>query len=86
MFHLSHIFLSQCSYYVVRGGALGIGQCGATQVAALWRSIWGRAPEGTMPLAQTLSGFQSLLPLPTSKLGPSGAKSWVGGFVYVLGG
>ena len=38
-----------------------------------------------MPLGQYSVGFQSLLPLPTSKLGPSGADSQVGGFVYVLG-
>ena len=37
-----------------------------------------------MPLAQLSAGFQSLLLLPTSKLGPSGADSQVGGFVYVL--
>ena len=30
-----------------------------------------------MLLAQLSAGFQSLLPLPTSKLGPSGADSWV---------
>ena len=38
-----------------------------------------------MRLAQLSAGFQSPLPLPTSILGPSGADSWVGGFVYVLG-
>ena len=37
-----------------------------------------------MPLAQLLAGFQSLPPL-TSKLGPSGADSQVGGLMYVLG-
>ena len=38
-----------------------------------------------MPLPQLLAGFQSLPPLPTSKLGLSGADSQAGGFVYVLG-
>ena len=38
-----------------------------------------------MMLAPLSAGFQSLPPLPTSKMGPSGADSWVGGFVYVLG-
>ena len=38
-----------------------------------------------MPLTQLLSYFQSLPPLPTSKLGHSGAGSLVGGFVYILG-
>ena len=38
-----------------------------------------------MPLVQLSTGFQSLPPLLISKLGPSGADSQVGGFVYVLG-
>ena len=38
-----------------------------------------------MVLAQLWAGFQSLLLLPTSKLGLCGAHSWVGVFVYVLG-
>ena len=38
-----------------------------------------------MPLALLSATFQSLPLLSTSKLGPSGADSWVGGFVYVLG-
>ena len=38
-----------------------------------------------MPLAQLFAGFKSLPPLPTSKLGPSGADSQVDGLVYVLG-
>ena len=45
----------------------------------------GGVQHGTMLLALLSAGFQSLLPLPTSKLGPSGADSQVGGFVYVLG-
>ena len=38
-----------------------------------------------MPLARLLTSFQLLSPLPTNKLGPSGADSQVGGFVYILG-
>ena len=38
-----------------------------------------------MLLSELLAGFQSLPLIPTSKLGPSGADSQVGGFVYVLG-
>ena len=38
-----------------------------------------------MLLAQLSAGFQSLPPLHTSKLGPSGAVAWVGGFVNILG-
>ena len=45
----------------------------------------GGVREGTVPLAQLSDGFQSLAPLPTSKLGPSGADSQVGGLVYILG-
>ena len=45
----------------------------------------GGVPEGTMLIAQLLAGFQSLPLLSTSKLGPSGANSRVGGFVYLLG-
>ena len=35
----------------------------------------GGVQEGTMALAPLAAGFQSLPPLPTSKLGPSGAAS-----------
>ena len=45
----------------------------------------GGVQEGTVPLALLSTGFQSLLLLPTIELGPSGADSQVGGFVYVLG-
>ena len=38
-----------------------------------------------MALAPLSVGFQSLPPLPTSKVGLSGAASQVGGFVYILG-
>ena len=38
-----------------------------------------------MAIAPLSAGFQSLPPLPTSKVGPSGADSHVGGFVYILG-
>ena len=38
-----------------------------------------------MRLAQLSAGFQTFPLLPTSKLGPSGADSQVGGFVYVPG-
>ena len=45
----------------------------------------GEVQEGTVPLVLLSGTVQSLPPLPTIKLGPSGADSWVGGFVYVLG-
>ena len=40
----------------------------------------GGVQEGTMLLGHLSTGFQSLPSLPTSKLGPSGAGSQVGGF------
>ena len=54
-------------------------------IPALWCCMWGRGREGAMVLTLLSAGFQSLPPLPTIKLGPSGADSWVGGLVYVLG-
>ena len=45
----------------------------------------GGVQEGTLALALLSAGFQSLPLLPTVKLGLSGADSWVGSFVYVLG-
>ena len=44
----------------------------------------GGVREGTVQLAPLSAGFQSLLLLPTNKLGLSGADSWVGEFVYFL--
>ena len=78
-------FLSLCACYVVRGGALGVPQGGATHLTALWRCVWGRVWEGTRLLAQLSVSFQSLPPPPKSKLGPSGADSQVGRFVFFLG-
>ena len=51
----------------------------------MWCCMWGRGREGTMALALLCAVFQSLPPLPTSKVHPSGADSCVFGFVYVLG-
>ena len=45
----------------------------------------GRDQRGNNAACLTLGGSQSLPLLPTSKLGPCGADSWVGGFVYALG-
>ena len=79
-----YVFVLLCLLHI-RGRALGIFQgratmslcCGTVHRAAVW--------VGTMLLAQLLAGFQSLPPLSMSKLGLSGADSWVGGFVYILG-
>ena len=71
--------------YVVRGRALRYSPGQGNQVAGSGAVCGGGVREETMSLAQLSALFQSLLLLPTSKLGPSGADSWVGGFVYVLG-
>ena len=44
-FHLGHISLSWCTFYIVR--ALGIHQGGATLFAALWLCLWGRSQRGS---------------------------------------
>ena len=54
-------------------------------VAALWRCTWGRDWEGAMEPTLLSTGPQSFTPLPTIKLGPSGANSWVSGPVHTLG-
>ena len=79
------IFLVSTHLSRSKGQSLRCSQGGATHVAALWHTMWGRVLEGTIPLALLSAGFQSLPLLPTSKLGPSDADSKVGGFVYVLG-
>ena len=45
----------------------------------------GGVREGTMLLALLSASFQLLSPLPAIKLGLSGADSYVGEFVYILG-
>ena len=47
--------------------------------------MWGRGQEEAMAPASLSSGFQSFTPVPTIKLGPSGAGSRVGGPVHTLG-
>ena len=58
---------------------------GVTLVAALWCCMWGRGQEGAMAPAPLSTRFQYFTPLPTFKLGPSGAGSLVGGLVHALG-
>ena len=82
--------MSQGACYVVKGGALGIRQGGATHLAGLWHYMWGRGQKGYNASCLALAGFQSLPPQPTRKpgprkLGPSDADSQVGEFVYILG-
>ena len=69
----------------LRGGALGVHRGGVTLVAELWRCTRGRGWVGAMAPASLSSGFQSFTPLPTIKLGHSGAGSRVSGPVHALG-
>ena len=57
----------------------------ATLWFAGWHSIHWPTREKTMLLAWLSPCFQLLPLLPTSKLGSSGADSWMGGFVYIPG-
>ena len=59
------------------GNPQGLLHCGAV--------CRGGVQKGTIPFAELSVVSLSLPPLPTSKLGPSGAESWVSGFVYILG-
>ena len=54
-------------------------------VAALWRCMWGRDREGAMAPGPLSAGLQSLPPLPTIKLLPSGVDSRMGGLAHTLG-
>ena len=47
--------------------------------------MWGRGPRGNNGTCSTLCQISVVPPPPTSKVGPSGADSWVGGLVYSLG-
>ena len=84
-FHLGHISSSWCTCYVVRGRALGIARAGQPKSLSCGAVCGGGVREVTMLLAWLVAGFQSLLPPPASKLGPSGADSQMVGFVYALG-
>ena len=81
---LGHV-LSQQACYMVRGRALGVHQGGQPTALYCDSVCGGGVQEGPVTLALLSAGFQSLSPLPTIKLGSSGADSWVGGFVYILG-
>ena len=48
---------------------------GGVMLVAVLTLTWGRGQEGAMALTPLSAGFQSLPPLPTIKLGPSGADS-----------
>ena len=46
--------------------------------------MWGKYPRENNAICLLSASFLSLHPLPTSKLGPPGVDSQVGGFVYFL--
>ena len=71
--------------YIARGRALYICQGRAIHISVFGAVCERGVQKGTMPLGQLSVSFQLLLPLPISKLGPSGVDSRVGGFVHILG-
>ena len=73
--------VSRYACYLVRVKALGISQSGATHFVVCGIVCGGGVQKGTMLLAKLSAGFKSLPLLPTRKLGPCHADSWVGGFV-----
>ena len=67
----------------LRGRNLGICQGGATHSLHCGAVCGGGVQEGTIRLVWLSAGFQSLTPVPTSRLGPSGGDSLVCGLVYI---
>ena len=61
--------------------SLGQGNAGRCPVTL----YMGEGPRGSNGAAPLSTGLQSFTPLPTIKLGPSGAGSRVGGLVHALG-
>ena len=76
-------FLSPSACYIVRGGALGVQQGGATHIAGLWALYGGRGLRGKNAACLALSWLSVTSSATHKQMGPSGADS--GGFVYVLG-
>ena len=84
-FHLGHLFfLSSHACYIVRGGALGICQGGATHVAALWCCMWGRGLRGSNGACFPLCQFSVTSPTTHNRIGPFWSRFWVGGVVHAL--
>ena len=69
-FHLSYMFLSQCTCYIVRGRVLGIRQGGTTQVTVLWCCMWGRGPRGNSATCSSLCQFSVTFPTTHNQIGP----------------
>ena len=84
-FFISAIFLCLGAPVTYKGWSVRYSPGGATHVSAFGAICGGGVRKGMMLLAWLLPCFQLLPSLPTSELGPSGADSQVGGFLYVLG-
>ena len=69
-FHLSHISLSQCSSYIVRGRALGICRGRANQLLYYSPVCGGGVQEETMPIAQLSASFQHFPSITQKQIGP----------------
>ena len=69
-FHLSHIFLSLCTWYMVRGGDLGICQGRATHVTVVSWGMWGRGPRGSSAACSTLCCFSVTSSATHNQIGP----------------
>ena len=86
MLSLGPYFLVSAHLLCSKGQSLRyIRQVGQPMFLSCYAVCGGGVKEGTMPLPQLSTSFQLLPQLPTSKFCLSGANSWVGGFVYILG-
>ena len=68
-----------------KGWSLRYSPGQATHIAALWHCMWGQGLRGISAICSALCRLSVTHPSTTCKLGPSGADSQVGGFVYILG-
>ena len=62
--------LSQCTCYIVRGGALGICQGGAAHVALLWCCMWNRGQRGDNSIFSALCWLSVTSPTTYKQIGP----------------
>ena len=65
-----YFFLSQCTWYIVRGGALGIQQGGVTHFSVFWHCMWGRGLRGNNAACSALSQLSITPPATNKQTGP----------------
>ena len=65
-----YFFLSWQACYLVRGGALGIHQGGATPLAVLWCCMWGRGQRGNNATCLALGWPSVTSPTTHKQIGP----------------